>query len=138
MSDTLLEGVTAQTSGAEPDWRVRGACLDLDPDDFFPVGNERALVRQYENARRACRACSVSTQCLQFALDSHTDFGMWGGYTPRERQRMRGRRDHAEDDRRALFGRGGWAVRADDALSTTHMATADAVPGARTPVASAR
>jgi WhiB family redox-sensing transcriptional regulator len=138
MTAALRDEVPAHPSDAESDWRLRGACVDLDPDDFFPVGSERAMARRYESARRACRACPVITQCLQFALDSDTDFGMWGGCTPRERRRMRWRRDHAEDDRRALFGRSAWSSRADDALSTAHMVTTDAVPPARTPIASAR
>jgi WhiB family redox-sensing transcriptional regulator len=72
-------------------WTAESACLELDPELFFPVGEKGAAVAQMEHARAICRACPVRTQCLQLALQLDAQHGMWGGMTPLERNRIRRR-----------------------------------------------
>jgi WhiB family transcriptional regulator, redox-sensing transcriptional regulator len=68
----------------------RPACDGLDTDLWYPdQGNSYAC---YEQARRICYGCPVRVACLQFAVDTDQRFGLWGGMTPRERNRLRRQR----------------------------------------------
>ena len=40
-------------------WRNRAACLDEDPELFFPVGNAGPAVDQIEEAKLVCFRCEV-------------------------------------------------------------------------------
>ena len=44
---------------------------------------------QIETARRICRACQVSDECLEFALATNQEAGIWGGTTEEERRKLR-------------------------------------------------
>lgn len=41
------------------DWRHRAACLDEDPELFFPIGNTGPALLQIEEAKAVCRRCDV-------------------------------------------------------------------------------
>lgn len=70
------------------DWRARGACLNADPEIFFPppLGAGRA---QLALARALCGRCEVREPCLAFALQTRQDHGIWGGTTEQERRARR-------------------------------------------------
>jgi WhiB family redox-sensing transcriptional regulator len=70
-------------------WRAASACLNSDPDMFFPVAAGTATSRQVTRALRICDGCGVRQQCLDFALRSGEKDGIWGGTTPEERIRTR-------------------------------------------------
>src|SRR4051794_41884660 len=61
------------------DWRHRSACLDEDPELFFPIGNTGPAILQIEEAKAVCRRCDVREQCLQWALEAGQEHGGWGG-----------------------------------------------------------
>jgi WhiB family transcriptional regulator, redox-sensing transcriptional regulator len=70
-------------------WRELAACRDYDPELFFPIGKTglgRAEVRQ---AKAVCAGCPVREQCLEFALGTGQEFGVWGGYDEDERRVLR-------------------------------------------------
>lgn len=71
------------------DWRARAACLNTDPELFFPVGNTGTAVQQIEEAKAVCRDCSVSFECLKFAMDTNQDYGVWGCMSEDDRRRFR-------------------------------------------------
>lgn len=71
------------------DWRERAACQDLDPDLFFPIGSTGPAVDQIRNAKMICEQCEAKSECLEFALSSNQESGVWGGATEDERRRMR-------------------------------------------------
>ena len=62
-------------------WRGRSACRDSDPDVFFPIGTTGPALEQIETARRICTACLVTEECLEFALATNQEAGIWGGTT---------------------------------------------------------
>jgi WhiB family transcriptional regulator, redox-sensing transcriptional regulator len=65
-------------------WRRQAACLDADPEMFYP---ETLLNQsQVHQAKMVCAGCTVREQCLKVALDSNDDHGIWGGLTPQERR----------------------------------------------------
>ena len=41
------------------DWRHESACLDEDPELFFPIGNTGPAILQIEEAKQVCRRCEV-------------------------------------------------------------------------------
>ena len=71
------------------DWRHEAACRDVDPEIFFPIGTTGPALAQIEAAVSICRTCSVQEQCLEWALDTAQDAGIWGGTTEEERREMR-------------------------------------------------
>jgi WhiB family redox-sensing transcriptional regulator len=81
------------------DWRAASACLNADPDIFFPVAVGTAASKQVSLALRLCQGCTVRQHCLDFAMQSGEKEGIWGGTTPEERIRARRARN-----RRAAVG----------------------------------
>ena len=71
------------------DWRENSACRDTDPDLFFPVGTTGPAIEQIANAKAVCRVCDVQKQCLEYALTTNQDSGIWGGTSEEERRALR-------------------------------------------------
>ena len=80
----------------QPDryWRDRAECRlpGYDPELWFPIGNTGPALLQIEEAKDVCHTrCPVIDQCLQWALDTRQDSGVWGGVSEDERRRMKRR-----------------------------------------------
>ena len=73
------------------DWRDQAKCLSVDPELFFPVGNTGPAVDQIDRAKTVCSACPVTEYCLQYALDTNQDSGVWGGLSEDERRALKRR-----------------------------------------------
>ena len=73
------------------EWQMMGACRDSEPDLFFPVGSTGPAVGQIDRAKAICSSCSVQEECLQYALESNQEAGVWGGYQEDDRRRLRKR-----------------------------------------------
>ncbi|MBS9532607.1 WhiB family transcriptional regulator [Mycobacterium sp. M1] len=65
-------------------WREQALCAQTDPEAFFP--NQGGSPRL---AKQICMQCPVRRECLKFALDNNERFGVWGGYSERERRALR-------------------------------------------------
>jgi WhiB family redox-sensing transcriptional regulator len=76
-------------ANAEYGWRSEALCRDTDPELFFPIGTTGAALVQIEHARAVCRQCPVQTDCLDFALSTNQDSGLWGGTSEEERRVLR-------------------------------------------------
>lgn len=70
-------------------WRARSSCRDSNPDLFFPIGTTGAALDQIEAAKEVCAACHAADECLEFALATNQEAGIWGGTTEEERRRLR-------------------------------------------------
>jgi WhiB family redox-sensing transcriptional regulator len=70
-------------------WRRDAACRDLDPNTFFIVGVTGAAVAQLAAAKAICRTCPVQADCLEFAITTNQEFGVWGGTSEDERRALR-------------------------------------------------
>jgi WhiB family transcriptional regulator, redox-sensing transcriptional regulator len=77
------------------DWRHIAACRDEDPELFFPIGNTGPALLQIEEAKSVCRRCPVREECLQFALETGQDAGVWGGLSEDERRALKRRNARA-------------------------------------------
>ncbi|MBA3361890.1 MAG: WhiB family transcriptional regulator [Acidimicrobiia bacterium] len=82
------------------EWRELAACRDSEPSLFFPIGSTGPAIDQIAAAKEICLGCSVAEDCLQYALESNQESGVWGGYAEDERRRLR-KRWLAERRRRA-------------------------------------
>lgn len=73
-------------------WRAKAACLDEDPELFFPVGATGPALDQIARAKGVCAGCEVLADCLNWALATNQEAGVWGGRTEDERRALRRRR----------------------------------------------
>ncbi|MFY1686449.1 WhiB family transcriptional regulator [Plantactinospora sp. WMMB782] len=73
------------------DWRARAACRDVDGELFFPVGTSGPALLQIEQAKAVCRRCPVIVECLDYALTSGEDHGVFGGMSEEERRAVKRR-----------------------------------------------
>lgn len=71
------------------DWRHAAACRGMDGDPWFPVGTTGPAELQAEEAKAVCNRCPVREQCLQWALDTRVEYGVWGGLDENERCSLR-------------------------------------------------
>ncbi len=90
MFDRIAQKVAAKP-GVQMDikWRSVASCLDTDPELFFPVGATGLAVTQIEQAREVCMGCACQEKCLEFALRTNQDAGVWGGSSEEERRHLR-------------------------------------------------
>lgn len=73
-------------------WREQAACRDLDTELFFPVGTTGPALDQTEQAIAVCAHCPVAQACLDWALDTNQQDGIWGGRTEDQRRALRRQR----------------------------------------------
>jgi WhiB family transcriptional regulator, redox-sensing transcriptional regulator len=90
-SPTLIgPGVSVQLATWDASsWREGAACIDANTDVFFPIGSTKDALAKTIKAKRYCAVCPVSSFCLEFALWTAQDYGVWGGLTEDERRRER-------------------------------------------------
>ena len=74
---------------AEYGWRQHAICRDTDPDLFFPIGTTGQALVQIDRAEEVCSECPVKVDCLEFALETNQDSGIWGGASEEERRMIR-------------------------------------------------
>ena len=74
------------------DWREATACVAVDTNLFFPTGLTGYAIDQTNVAKSVCHDCPVRPQCLEFALRTNQDHGVWGGATEEERRVLRRQR----------------------------------------------
>ena len=77
---------------ADSTWRDQALCRDTDPELFFPVGTTGTALTQIARAKQVCGECSVRIDCLDFALSTNQDSGIWGGLCEEERRVIRRQR----------------------------------------------
>ncbi|MGH8901475.1 MAG: WhiB family transcriptional regulator [Egibacteraceae bacterium] len=70
-------------------WRSKAACLGEDTELFFPAGTTGRALDQTEQAKATCRRCDVSAACLDWALKTGQDDGIWGGLSEEQRRTLR-------------------------------------------------
>jgi WhiB family redox-sensing transcriptional regulator len=53
------------------------------------VGTTGQALLQIAKAKSVCCQCPVTTECLEFALETNQDTGIWGGTSEEERRQIR-------------------------------------------------
>ena len=64
-------------------WMADGNCASVDPDLWFPDRGGSA-----RDVKAICRGCEVIDRCLQYALTNRERYGIWGGKSEMERQKL--------------------------------------------------
>lgn len=67
-----------------PAWLERAACRGIDPNLFHPGPGEDT-----KPAKAVCAHCSVTAECLDYAMTHGLTVGVWGGTSQNERRKMR-------------------------------------------------
>lgn len=70
-------------------WRDDAACLTADPEIFFPDPSD---VETALDAKSFCDRCTVTAECLTFAIRTRQDHGIWGGVNEGGRANIGGSR----------------------------------------------
>ncbi len=86
------------------EWVHRARCKDEDPELFFPIGTTGPAAAQIEAAKAVCMECPVRIECLEWALATGQDAGVWGGLSEDERRAVRRARRREAKGRIAAVG----------------------------------
>lgn len=127
----IAGSAAAQLSGStDQAWRNHAACLEEDPELFFPEGESERYQRQIDAALEVCGSCPVVDECLSYALEADQRTGIWGGTTAEQRRRLRVGASRSSSTRRgrtAVVAAAGAVVAAGAvaAPSRDHEITAD-------------
>jgi WhiB family redox-sensing transcriptional regulator len=74
-------------AAADGAWRELALCAQVDPELWFPEKGESPAA-----AKLLCGRCEVRAECLELALETNEQFGIWGGLSSKERRGLRRRR----------------------------------------------
>ncbi len=66
-----------------PEWHERGTCRSVDPDMWF-----ESYPSKYDPVFQLCAECPVQVECLRQSFDDREEFGIWGGMSAHERERL--------------------------------------------------
>jgi len=73
--------------------KSKAACKDKGADMFFvdegPISNSKIRIA-IGKAVTICNTCDVQIECLVNAVTNNEEFGIWGGFTAKERRKMFG------------------------------------------------
>lgn len=70
-------------------WMADAKCRGADRLLFYPPENSRGdAPTYYKQGKAICAACPVQEQCLRISLLNGEQHGLWGGLTPRERNKV--------------------------------------------------
>jgi WhiB family transcriptional regulator, redox-sensing transcriptional regulator len=67
-------------------WWEQAACQSADPDLFFPVAAGSSGLSDIATAKAVCATCVIKRRCLEYALDTRQEHGVWGGTSEDERR----------------------------------------------------
>jgi WhiB family redox-sensing transcriptional regulator len=81
------------------DWVHYARCKDEDPELFFPIGTTGPAAVQIAAAKAICSMCEVRMECLEWAMATAQDAGVWGGLSEEERRALRRARRRGEPSR---------------------------------------
>ena len=70
-------------------WRRSALCRDSNAELFFPIGSTGIALDMIEAAKDICEQCPAKDPCLEFALQTNQEAGIWGGSTEEERRLIR-------------------------------------------------
>lgn len=73
------------TAAEYPAWYDEALCAQADPEAWYPESG-RPTGR---GARSICKACPSAAPCLEYALATDQQWGIWGGLSPRQRRALK-------------------------------------------------
>ena len=85
-----MKPINETRPGRNTRWMADALCAQTGGDWWF-VPDTKDNADDIHTAKRNCQLCHVTAQCLEYALLNDERFGIWGGLTAMERQRLRDR-----------------------------------------------
>ena len=85
-------------SDEQLEWQEDAACREYDNSLFFGAEDgesEHERQTREAHAKTICQSCPVRQPCLEFAMETNQKYGIWGGYTDKERGSLKRRRARA-------------------------------------------
>lgn len=72
-------------------WRDDAACKEIGVDIFFADTEHKSKqqINSTQIAKQICSKCKTQAVCLSYALNNEIEYGIWGGFTGRERKNIR-------------------------------------------------
>lgn len=68
------------------EWREKANCKKIGPAIFFADNeNSNESKKNDKLAKSICSKCNVRPECLNYSLNQQISFGIWGGFSSRER-----------------------------------------------------
>lgn len=100
-------------------WKDDANCKNVDTNVFFPNDMGQINPEKMTEALLYCNNCSVSEQCLEYAINSNIQVGIWGGMSTRARrqiaaERRKVMRSNTQHGTMAMFSREYSAFRKGD------------------------
>jgi WhiB family redox-sensing transcriptional regulator len=75
-----------------PEWHTMAECRTVEKSVFFgsssPEERPAYTLSSIREARALCAACPVFNECLNHAIKSREDYGLWAGTTMRQRREL--------------------------------------------------
>lgn len=94
-TESLLAELDLAAEG-DPNWRERGYCRSWHPRGRFEAEQVEAdpffdpSAKGQRKAAELCReACPVMFECGKAALENDERYGVWGGMTERDREKLK-------------------------------------------------
>jgi len=89
--ERVAQRLADRSVAPKPDlsWRLEASCRDTSPTLFFPIGTTGQAVDQIAAAKEVCMGCPARVPCLEFALSTNQDSGVWGATSEEERRHLR-------------------------------------------------
>lgn len=72
-----------ETLITDPDWYQAALCAETDPEAFYPEPGVSA-----HKALQICKNCEVRAECLQDAIVTEDEWGVWGGFSYPKRKKI--------------------------------------------------
>ena len=102
-------------------WRDQANCKNVDTNIFFSNDMGQIKPEKMSEALLYCNNCSVSEQCLEYAINSNIQVGIWGGMSTKARrqiaaERRKVMRSNVQHGTMAMFSREYSAFRKGEGL----------------------
>ena len=79
---------TAEYVEGDTSWHTQAACTTADTAIFYPAQGS-GHKKDWAAAKAICDDCPVKQPCLQYAMRTKQEDGLWGGLTPTQRRSLR-------------------------------------------------
>ena len=83
-------------------WQLKGLCRHHDPKLWTP--NPPEVEAKSMEAKKICRQCPVLAECREWALDHRETYGVWGGLSEGDRDKILSGRAHERRDHQKVAG----------------------------------
>lgn len=67
---------------------AQAVCATLDDKDFFFPDGRGDETERLSELKAICASCIHRKECLEYAISNEIPYGIWGGTTPREREKV--------------------------------------------------